>query len=76
MSIYTTEEFINDAKCELHMTVGDVTKIEWTGNGTGRFMAVLSLVETLANMTGTSFEEIILALCQAHNDIEQAEVDE
>jgi len=42
------EEFIKNAVCELHMTVGETTKIKWDGNGPGRFMAVLTLVETLA----------------------------
>ena len=47
-----TEEFIESAVCELHMTVGEETKIKWDGNGPGRFMAVLTLVETLAKCRG------------------------
>ena len=47
-----TEEFIESAVCELHMNVGEETKIKWDGNGPGRFMAVLTLVETLAKCRG------------------------
>ncbi|MBQ2467662.1 MAG: hypothetical protein II506_07840 [Lachnospiraceae bacterium] len=68
------EEFIENAVCELHMTVGEDTKIKWDGNGPGRFMAVLTLVETLAKMQGVSFETLIAYLYQAHEAIEQEEV--
>lgn len=49
----TTKDFIESAKCELSMSVGETTKISWTGNGSGRFMAVLTLIETLAKMHGS-----------------------
>lgn len=68
-----TEEFIKNAVCELHMTVGEETKIKWNGNGPGRFMAVLTLIETLAKMHEVSFEVLITYLCQAHEAIEQEE---
>jgi len=70
----TTKDFIESAKCELSMSVGETTKISWTGNGQGRFMAVLTLIETLAKMHGVSFDTLIVYLCQAHEEIEQAEV--
>lgn len=70
----TTKDFIESAKCELIMSVGETTKISWTGNGQGRFMAVLTLIETLAKMHGVSFDTLIVYLCQAHEEIEQAEV--
>jgi hypothetical protein len=37
-------------------------------------MAVLTLIETLAKMHGVSFDTLIAYLCQAHEEIEQAEV--
>lgn len=70
------EEFIEKSVCELHMTVGDEIKIKWDGNGHGRFMAVLTLIETLAKMQGVSFEQLIMALCKIHEAIEQREVEE
>lgn len=70
------QEYINAAKCELHMSVGETTKIKWDGNGYGRFMAVLTLIETLAKMQGVSFEQVIIALCNIHEAIEQREVEE
>ena len=69
-----TEEFIENAVCELHMTVGEETKIKWTGNGQGRFMAVLTLIETLAKIQGVDFGTLIACLYQAHEAIEQEEV--
>ena len=69
-----TEEFIENAVCELHMTVGESTKINWYGNASGRFMAVLTLIETLAKKQGVSFETLIAYLYQAHEAIEQEEV--
>ncbi len=70
----TTKDFIESAKCELSMSVGETTKIKWTGNGSGRFMAVLTLIETLAKKYEISFDDLIAYLCQAHEEIEQAEV--
>ena len=69
------EEFIENAVCELHMTVGEETKIKWDGNGPGRLIAVLTLVEALAKMQGVSFETLIAYLYQAHEAIEQEEVE-
>jgi len=70
----TTKDFIESAKCELTMSVGDTTKISWTGNGQGRFMAALTLIETLAKHYGISFDDLIMYLCQAHEEIDSAEV--
>ena len=70
----TTKDFIESAKCELSMSVGETTKIRWTGNGPGRLMAVLTLIEALAKHYGISFDDLIMYLCQAHEEIEQAEV--
>lgn len=70
----TTKDFIESAKCELAMSVGDTTKIKWDGNGPGRFMAVLTLIETLAKIQGCDFGTLIACLYQAHEEIEQAEV--
>ena len=69
-----TKEFIENAECELHMTVGEDTKIKWDGNGPGRFMAVLTLIETLAKIQGVDFGTLIACLYQAHEAIEQEEV--
>jgi hypothetical protein len=70
----TTKDFIESAKCELIMSVGETTKIKWTGNGPGRLIAVLTLIETLAKHYNISFDDLIVYLCQAHEEIEQAEV--
>ena len=70
----TTKDFIESAKCELSMSVGETTKISWTGNGPGRLMAVLALIEALAKKYDVSFDTLIVYLCQAHEEIEQEEV--
>ena len=69
-----TKDFIESAKCELSMSVGETIKINWTGNGPGRLMAVLTLIEALAKKYEISFDDLIVYLCQAHEEIEQEEV--
>ena len=71
MVMVRTEEFIKNAVCELHMTVGEEIKIKWDGNGPGRFMAALTLIETLAKRQEVSFETLIAYLYQLHEAIEQ-----